>query len=149
MTKSISEQLIREAGKFLSKWFIIVNFLYFSMKNFSFKFNNKKIKISVKKVLGFEKGAGLMFSSRKKAKALLFEFGKPVKISFTSLFVFFPFIIIWLDSRNNVLYFKKIKPFAFHIPSLKPCRRVLEIPFNNNYEKIINKFFKSSSEENI
>ena len=81
-----------------------------------------------------------MFSSRKKAKTLLFEFEKPVRISFTSLFVFFPFMIIWLDSKNKVLDFRKVNPFEFHIPSIKPFCRVLEVPFNDNYKKIINQF---------
>lgn len=110
------------------------------MQNFNFKYKNKKIKIPVKKLSWFGKGIGLMFSSRKKAKALLFEFKKPTKISFTSLFVFFPFLIIWLDGKNNVLDFKKVKSFTFHIPSEKPCKKVLEIPFNDNCEGIIRKF---------
>ncbi len=113
------------------------------MKNFSFNFHNKKIKISVKKLSWFGKGIGLMFSSRKNAKALLFEFKKPTKISFTSLFVFFPFIIIWLDDKNNVIDFREIKPFTFNIPSEKPCKRVLEMPFNDDYEEIINKLLKT------
>jgi len=117
------------------------------MKNFYVKFQNndpkvtRKIKIpNVKKLSGFEKVIGLMFSSRKKAKTLLFEFEKPVRISFTSLFVFFPFMIIWLDSKNKVLDFRKVNPFEFHIPSRKPFCRVLEVPFNDNYKKIINQF---------
>lgn len=120
------------------------------MKNFYINFKNKAIKIpNVKKLSGFEKGIGLMFSSRKKAKALLFEFKKPTKMSFTSLFVFFPFIIIWLDSKNKVLDFRKATPFTFHIPSRKPFCKVLEVPFNSNYEETIEKFFKSSSRENL
>ncbi len=120
------------------------------IKFFSFKYKNKKISIpNVKKLSLFEKGFGLMFSQRKNAKALLFEFQKPAKISFTSFFVFFPFLIIWLDGKNNVLDFKKIQPFTFHIPSEKPCKKVLEIPFNDNYEEIISKFKKFPSKENI
>ncbi|MBS3124264.1 DUF192 domain-containing protein [Candidatus Woesearchaeota archaeon] len=109
-------------------------------------FNKKKIFIqNVKKLSWFEKGIGLMFSSRKNAKALLFEFKKPVKISFTSWFVFFPFLIIWIDNKNNLLNFKKINPFTFHIPSGKPFKKVLEIPFNDNYEETIGKFSKFST----
>lgn len=110
---------------------------------FSFKYKNKKFKIHVKKLSWFGKGIGLMFSFRKKAKALLFEFNKSTKIGFTSLFVFFPFIIIWLDNENNVLDFRKIKPFTFDISSRKSYKKVLEIPFNNTYEEIISKFRKS------
>ena len=115
---------------------------------FNFKYKNKKFGISVKKLSWFEKGIGLIFSSRKKAKALLFEFQKPTKISFTSLFVFFPFLIIWLDDKNNVLGFKKISPFTFHIPSRKPYKKALEIPFNYSHKKIIDKLLKLSSKNN-
>src|SRR3989338_5252111 len=104
------------------------------MKNFYIKFKGKKIEISnVKKVYGFQKGIGLMFSSRKKAKALLFEFEKSVKMSFTSLFVFFPFLMIWLNETNEVIDIKKIPPFVWSVSSRKPFKRVLEIPFNSDY----------------
>ena len=116
---------------------------YINFKNNNLKVT-RKIKIpNVKKVSGFEKGIGLMFSSREKAKALLFEFEKPTKMSYTSLFVFFPFIIIWLDSSNNVLDFRKAIPFTFNIPSRKLYKKALEIPFNSNYEEIIKKILNS------
>ena len=115
---------------------------------FNFIYKNKKFGIFVKKLSWFRKGIGLMFSSRKKAKALLFEFEKPTKMSFTSLFVFFPFLIIWLDDKNKVINFRKISPFIFHIPSRKPYKKALEIPFNDSNKKIIDKLLKLSSKNN-
>ena len=118
--------------------------------NFYINFHNKRILIpNVKKLSGFQKGIGLMFRRKENCSALLFEFKKPVKISFTSWFVFFPFLMIWFNETNEVINIKKISPFTFHIPSLKPCRKVLEVPFNSDYEEIIKKLFKRSSRENI
>ena len=102
-----------------------------------FGFQGKKIKLSVKRVSEIGKGIGLMFSSRKKAKALLFEFRNPEKTSIHSLFVFFPFIALWLDDKNNVVDFKKVNPFSLHLSSRKPYCRLIEIPINQDYRKIV------------
>ena len=107
-------------------------------KKIQFGFHDKKIEISVKKFSGIGNfTSGLMFLSRKKAKALLFEFKKPERFSITSLFVFFPFIALWLDDKNNVIEMKIVKPFTWHIPSRKPYCRLLEIPFNDKYKDIL------------
>jgi len=100
-------------------------------------FRGKKLEIPIKKVSEIGKGVGLMFSLRKNAKALLFEFRNPKKISIHSLFVFFPFIALWLDDKNNVIDMRKIDPFTLNISSRKPYFRLLEIPFNDNYKEII------------
>ena len=116
------------------------------MQNFTFNFKGKKFNLEVKKLSGIRNfTSGLMFSSRERAKALVFDFKKPEKFSFTGLFVFFPFVIIFLDEKNNVLEMKKIKPFQFHIPSIKSYFKVLEIPCNESYSGII----KSLVEEKV
>ncbi len=100
------------------------------------KYKSKKVEIPNVKVLSGVKNfsRGLMFRKRENARALLFKFNKPTSFSFTSLFVFFPFVIIWLDRDNNVLDVKKIKPFTWHIPSVKGYHKVLEIPINCFYD---------------
>jgi len=102
------------------------------------KNNSKKIKIPKVRKLGFlEKGFGLMFTRRKRARALLFEFNKPVNFHLTSLFVFFPFLAIWLDKNNNVLEKKIVRPWKITISSsVKSYYKIIEIP--------INKFYSSS-----
>ena len=106
------------------------------MEKFTFNYKSKKINLNVKKLSGLKNfTGGLMFISGKKAKPLLFEFKKPEKIAFTGLFVFFPFMILWLYRKNNVLDAKKIRPFEWHIPTRKPYFKVLEIPFNKKYNK--------------
>lgn len=107
------------------------------LKVFTFFKNNNKITLKLKKCNFFEMGLGLMFKKEKTAEALLFEFKKPTKMALTSYFVFFPFIAVWLDKRNNVMEMKKINPFTAHIPSKMPFTRLVEIPINKKYEKII------------
>lgn len=99
------------------------------------KEGSKKIKISEVKKLGFfGKGFGLMFSRRENTKALLFEFKKPVSFHLTSLFVFFPFLVVWLDKNNKILGKKIVSPWKFSIlSSVKSYSKILEIPLNNFY----------------
>ena len=101
------------------------------------KFKDKKIKLNVKRVSEFEKGIGLMFCRREKAKALLFEFKKAVKWNLHSLFVFFPFLILWLDEENKIVDLRIVKPWKISISSLKKYNKIIEIPLNKKYKEIV------------
>ena len=106
-----------------------------------FNFSHKNIGIDVKVCNGVERFFGLMFTQRKKAKALLFDFQKPTRLSIHSWFVFFSFFAIWLDDKNNVIQIKKIKPFGFPVCPKKPFYKIVEIPINEEYEKVIGRIF--------
>jgi uncharacterized membrane protein (UPF0127 family) len=105
------------------------------MKRLELKDGFRKIKIDSVKQLGFfEKGYGLMFQRREKARALLFNFKKPVSFHLTSLFVFFPFLVLWMDENNKILEKKIVKPWIFAIsPSVKNYKKILEVPLNDFY----------------
>ena len=94
------------------------------------------IRIKVKGLRGLSKFIGLMFKKRSVGN-LLFEFENDVKIPFHSFFVFFSFLIIWIDEDNKVLGWKVIKPFTFRIIPEREFRKVIEIPFNDGNMKII------------
>ncbi len=79
---------------------------------------------------------GLMFKSRN-TSALLFDFKRETREAITSLFVFFPFVAIWLDAKSKVLDVQAIKPFRFAIFPKKPFQKLVEIPINNKYKKEI------------
>lgn len=111
------------------------------MKFISFYFKKRKIKIPVEKVSGIEKGIGLMFSSRKNAKALLFEFDKPKKIAIHSLFVFFPFFALWLNGKNRIVEIKRVNPFSLNIAQRKSAEKLIEIPLSHRYKKILHLLF--------
>ena len=101
--------------------------------------NGKKIKLEVRKVKGIGKFFGLMFR-RVNSYNLLFDFGYNVKYSLHSFFVFFPFLVLWLDIKNNVIDYKIAKPFCFRIICKNSFRKVVEIPINERNEKIIRNF---------
>lgn len=107
------------------------------MKNVSFRFKGRKISVAAKECRGIRKFIGLMFKQGQKANALIFSFEKPVRIKIHSFFVFFPFLAVWLDDRNNVVDLKSVKPFSLIISSKKRFSKLIEIPINNRYSKEI------------
>lgn len=107
------------------------------------KDKSKRIKIKdVKKVSKIGKLIGLMFHPKENCPAMLFEFKKQTNIPIHSLFVFFPFIAVWLDDKNNIVDIRKIKPFRLSIKSDKSFYKLLEIPLNKKYSKNIKNYFK-------
>jgi len=108
--------------------------------NINLKYKNKKFSVDVKKCRGIRKGLGLTFTFRSKAEALLFEFNKKSKISLTSLFVFFPFIALWIDDKNKIVDLKIVKPFIPIINSKKSFTKIVEIPMNDKYRSVIRLF---------
>ncbi len=106
-------------------------------KRIGLEYKNKKFEIILEECNWFKKISGLTFTRREKAKALLFDFKKPVKWNFHSLFVFFPFIAIWLDGNNKIISIKNVKPFICNLSPKKLFEKVIEIPINRRYNKII------------
>ncbi len=86
---------------------------------------------------GFEKFTGLMFSSKENSRALLFKFEKPTRLAIHSLFVFFDFLAIWLDKKNKIVDMKIVKPFRLSVKPKKSFSKLVEIPINKKYEKIV------------
>jgi len=94
------------------------------------KSGGRFFEIDVKKSNGIR---GLVFRSREKAPALLFE----TKNSLHSFFVFFPFVVLWIDDKNNVVDYKLVKPFKFYINSGKKFNKIVEIPINKKYKPLL------------
>lgn len=73
----------------------------------------------------FEKMRGLMFSGRKN---ILFVFDRERFFGIHSLFVFFPFDAIYLDSRKIVVDVAKgVKPFTPYLENRTPAKYLLEL----------------------
>ncbi len=106
-------------------------------------YKKKRVNVDLKVCNYFEKFSGLMFTKREKAKALLFDFKKSVKIPIHSLFVLFPFIAIWLDDKNKILDLKVIKPFRFCVCPNNFFSRLIEIPINRRYNDLAGVFCSS------
>ena len=101
-----------------------------------FSKHNNKFSIDIKKVGLISKGFGLMFRS-KSTENLLFDFGKEVSISITSVFVFFPFLAIWLDGKNKIIESRLVRPFELSIKPKQPFRKIIEIPLNSKNKELI------------
>ena len=102
-------------------------------------YKRRKIEVIARNVSGLGRLRGLMMKHGKTSN-LLFDFGKPVRYSLHSFFVFFKFLVVWLDENNKVVDFKIAKPFSFYINTDKNFVKILEIPINQKNKKII-KFF--------
>ncbi len=102
-----------------------------------FKYKNRGFEINVKKCNAFMRFKGLMFSRRKNAEALLFDFKKPVKMAIHSFFVFFPFVAVWLDEQDEVIEKKVIYPFRPFILPKKEFSKLIEIPINKKYNSVV------------
>jgi uncharacterized membrane protein (UPF0127 family) len=98
---------------------------------------------NVKKLSEFQKGIGLMFHSKEKCPAMLFEFTRPITMMIHSLFVFFKFGAVWLDDKNRIVDKKLVKPFRLAVSSEKPFYKLVEIPLNKYYKKEIKLLFKN------
>ena len=93
--------------------------------------------LDVKKCNGLHRVKGLMFSRKEKAKALLFDFNKPCREAIHSLFVFFPFVVAWLDNKGKIIVIRKVKPFTPLVSIEKSYSMIIEIPINKKYSDIV------------
>jgi uncharacterized membrane protein (UPF0127 family) len=101
-------------------------------------YKGKKINLELKVCNMFERFSGLMFTRKEKAKALLFDFKKPVRIALHSFFVFFPFIVVWINPEGKIIDIKKISPFKPYILPEKEFSKIIEIPVNKKYFEVTN-----------
>jgi uncharacterized membrane protein (UPF0127 family) len=102
-------------------------------------YKNRKVFLKVKKCGYLDEAFGLMFKKKEKAEALLFDFSGRKRLALHSFFVFFPFLAIWLDDKNKILYIKSVKPFSFDILPQKAFTKIIEVPISSKYRKIIKK----------
>ena len=102
-------------------------------------YKNKKIKIPVKKVSAIGKITGLMLKLEK-TENLLFVFGGKTKMKIHSFFVFFNFLVLWINDEGKVLEWRVIKPFTLGVSAKKVFSKLIEIPINKKNRKIV-KFF--------
>ena len=108
------------------------------IKRVGFEYKREIFQLDARVCNWFEKFLGLMFCRREKAEALLFEFGNMTEIKIHSLFVFFPFVAVWLDDKNKIIDLKIVKPFTFSVSSSGHFTKLLEIPINKKFEEICN-----------
>ena len=101
-----------------------------------FYFKNKKLETEEKEAKGIWRVFGLMFKT-KNTKNLLFNFPRRTKMAIHSFFVFFPFLAVWLDEKNEIIEMKIVAPFTPHIKPSKKYNKLIELPLNNKNKKIL------------
>ena len=106
-------------------------------KKIIINFKNKKIKVIAEDCNFWRKFSGLMFSRREKAGILLFDFKVKQKIAIHSIFVFYPFVAVWLDKKNKVVDLKVVKQFVLCVSPKKSCFKLVEIPINEKNKKFV------------
>jgi len=111
----------------------------FHSSKIKIKSTNRTFNVPIRKVSAIGKFTGLMFRS-KKTPNLLFDFSPNTTPSIHSFFVFFPFLAIWLDKKNNVTDSMIVKPFTPIIKPKKQSCRLIELPLNKKNLKITNFF---------
>ena len=99
-------------------------------------FGKNSFALDVEKCNFFEKVRGLMFRKSKNSLNLLFEFKKPVCLAIHSWFVFFSFLAIWTDDKNQIKEFKLIKPFQNYIKPQDSFFKLIEVPLIRRNAKI-------------
>ena len=100
-------------------------------------FGKKSFEVEVKRTGLAGKIRGLMFRGRR-TENLLFE--NCEGISLHSWFVFFDFLVLWLDEKNRVLDARIVGPFEFYVKSDKKFQSIVEIPINLKNKKIVEFF---------
>ena len=104
-------------------------------------YKKKNINLKVKKLNSLQMFLGLMFRT-KETNILLFDFLYKGRWSINSLFVFFPFLAIWLDEKDKVIEAEIVKPFSFSISPKKPIKKLIEVPINKKNKEILEFFGK-------
>jgi len=72
----------------------------------------------------FSKARGLMF---RKPQILMFDFSRETREPIHSLFVFYPFLAIWLN-KCEVVDARIVKPFSFSVKPRRKFTKLIEIP---------------------
>jgi len=109
------------------------------MSRVKISYRGKEILINAEECSLLGKFRGLMFRSSS-TSPLLFSFSGKRRIALHSMFVFFDFLVIWLDEKNNAIGFRIAEPFEPLILPPKKCSRIIEIPIHSGNRKEIEFF---------
>lgn len=116
-------------------------------KKVTFFYKNKEFSLDFFECNFLERASGLMFTRKSSAKPLLFDFKKPVNSSIHSFFVFFDFVAIWLDEKNQVVELKVVRPWKISVSPTEKFVKLLEIPINSSYKKFCESLVGPSSKD--
>ncbi len=116
--------------------------------NFRFFKNQKIFNVNVVRMNFFTQFIGLMFTF-KNTKIRLFSYSKNSNARIHSWFVFYSFLIVWLDDKKRIIAWKKVFPFTSCVAPPKNFRHFIEIPFNSSNKQILLNFMSKNEIKNI
>ena len=91
----------------------------------------------------FRRGLGLMFRISRTDNLLFDISSKSASKLLTAWFVFFPFLVLWING-NKVVDFRFVRPFEAFIDTTKGFSSIIELPLNKKNFKIVS-FFRRRS----
>ncbi|MBI2448725.1 hypothetical protein HYV49_00330 [Candidatus Pacearchaeota archaeon] len=94
--------------------------------------NDKIIEFPLKRCSSWDKFKGLMFS-RNHSPLLIEIKDKPIH----SMFVFYPFLALWLNDENTIVDYKMINPFTSSVIPQSSFSKIIEIPYKGEFKDII------------
>ena len=94
--------------------------------------NGKVYEFPLEKYSSWKIYKGLMFSKNK--KPLLMEIKNK---SIHSMFVFSPFLALWLNDDNRIVDYRLVHPFSSSIIPKSDFSKIIEIPYEGEYKNII------------
>lgn len=68
---------------------------------------------------------------------ILFVFSRNIYLSIHAWFVFFKFIVIWLDDKNRIVDWRIVRPFSIAVLPSKIFRKIVEIPLTTKNISIL------------
>ena len=108
---------------------------------FNFYAGKNEFLIDLNEVKGIMTGIGLILRTSS-TKPLLFTFDKPNRTAITSMFVFFPFLAVWLDENRKVTEIIKVDPFTLSIKPKQNSKYLVEIPINEISQNMAGKLLR-------
>src|SRR3989344_4382742 len=96
----------------------------------TFFYSRRKFSVEAVKTGFFRRGLGLMFRTSR-TKNLLFNISsESASRLLTAWFVFFPFLVLWING-NKVVDFRFVQPFEAFIDTTKGFSSIIELPLNS------------------
>ena len=105
---------------------------------YSFFLGKRRLSVNLIETGFFRRGVGLMFRTRNTENLLFdFKFEGNEGRQLTAMFVFFPFVVVWLDKRRRVVDLRRVLPWKPYIHTKKKFSSILEFPENAPNKQII------------
>jgi len=109
----------------------------------TFFYSRRKFTVDVAETGFFRRGLGLMFRTSGTNNLLFNISSESASKLLTAWFVFFPFLVLWIDG-SKVADFRFVRPFEAFIDTTRRFSSIIELPLNKK-NRDIELFFRRRS----